>query len=165
MLTLFSSTTWCWAARGSVCVLLLLVVLLLTQNRFQSVSCFMKRLKVQLCIFHPQHVANTLCSDGKIQTNVFMSLNRFVCFCRNSVNYRSLHQLCDRRGATHRSQSETLDQTGSRPHMCPGLLNTGTIPPVFMLYLCFTAHNDDDCCLLLQNQTQTLPLCTLCHNK
>lgn len=156
--------TWCWAAHGSVCVLLLLVVLLLTQNRFQSVSCFMKHLKVQLCIFHPQHVANTLCSDGKIQTNVFMSLNRFVCFCRNSVNYRSLHQLCDRRGATHRSQSETLDQTGSCPHLCTGLLNTGTIPPVFMLYLCFTAHNDDDCCCCCRIKHRHF-LYALCHNK
>lgn len=55
----------CRAVRTSVCVHLLLVVLLLTQNRFQLVSCFMKRLKVQLCIFHPQHIATTFCRDGK----------------------------------------------------------------------------------------------------
>lgn len=61
LLTLFFSVTWCVAACLSVCVHLLSAVLLLTQNRLQLVSCFTKRLKVQLCIFHPQHIANTLC--------------------------------------------------------------------------------------------------------
>lgn len=149
-----------WATCCSACVHLLLVVLLPTQNRFQSVSCFMECLKVQLCIFHPQHKANTLywhvwllrntqCNDGKIQTHVFMSLNHFVCFCRDSVYYWSFHQLCGRCGATHTSQSETLDQTGSCSHLCTGLLNKDTHffidKKITHLSFCFIAHDDCSC--------------------
>lgn len=53
----------CWGVHSSVRVHLLLVVLSLTQNRLQLVSCFTECLKVQLCIFHPtsrsQHLVLT----------------------------------------------------------------------------------------------------------
>lgn len=55
-----------------VCVSFL-VVLLLTQNSLQLVSCFMKRLKVQLRIFHSQRVANALSCHIRLLGNTTVS--------------------------------------------------------------------------------------------
>lgn len=119
-----------------------LVVLLLTQNRLQRGVLFLEASESAAIYFPPLRSANTLypCArfdrsraarqprkstvKGLPATCKTLCALSLIYFYRDSLHHRSFHQLCDRCGASRKTQPGILDQTGSRPHLCTRLLNT-----------------------------------------